>query len=167
MECIMRSTNSAWSCSISLQFDKGGSRTVIPFGSKIYTRSEVEIWIRRAQAAVLSPHRPETDFLKKSEHELKTEVDPKRLEFSKDSVRVDIMDPESPNLDFVDLPGEFFTCNAGNENNCLILGIGIVHALEPTLGDKVIDMVESFIKPENTVILIVMPMTSAYIILFF
>jgi vacuolar protein sorting-associated protein 1 len=103
----MRSSTGVWSCSISLQFDNGSSRTVTPFGSKIYTRSEVEIWIRRAQAAVLSPHRPETDFLKKSEHELKTEVDPKRLEFSKDSVRVDIMDPESPNLDFVDLPGEF------------------------------------------------------------
>ena len=103
----MRSTTGVWSCSISLQFDNGGSRTVKPFGGKIYSRSEVEIWIRRAQAAVLSPHRPEADFLKKSEHELKTEVDPKRLEFSKDSVRVDIMDPESPNLDFVDLPGEF------------------------------------------------------------
>ena len=50
---------------------------------------------------------------------------------------------------------------------CLILGIGIVHALDPILGDKVVDMVKSFIKPENTVILIVMPMTSAYIIVFF
>lgn len=103
----MRSTTGVWSCSISLQFDNGGSRIVQPFGSKIYTRSEVEIWIRRAQAAVLSPHRPETDFIKKSEYELKSEVDPKRLQFSKNSVRVDIMDPESPNLDFVDLPGEF------------------------------------------------------------
>lgn len=68
----------------------------------------MEIWIRRAQAAVLSPHRPETDFLKKSEQELKTEVDQERLLFSKNSVRVDIMDPESPNLDFVDLPGEVY-----------------------------------------------------------
>lgn len=102
----MRSTTGVWSCSISLQIDDDGRRTVLPFGSKIYTRSEVEIWIRRAQAAVLSPHRSETDFLKKSEHELKTEVDPERLQFSKNSVRVDIMDPESPNLDFVDLPGE-------------------------------------------------------------
>ena len=50
---------------------------------------------------------------------------------------------------------------------CLILDIGIVHAVDPTLGNKVVDMVESFIKPENTVILIVMPMTSAYIIVFF
>jgi hypothetical protein len=49
---------------------------------------------------------------------------------------------------------------------CLILGKGIVHALGHTVGDKVVDMVKSFIKPENTLILIVMPMTSAYIILF-
>lgn len=54
-----------------------------------------------------------------------------------------------------------------NENKCLkFFGVGIVHAVDHTLGDKVVDMVESFIKPENTVILIVMPMTSAYIILF-
>ena len=104
----MRSTTGVWSCSISLQFDEDGRRTVQPFGSKIYNRSEVELWIRRAQAAVLSPHRPPTDFLKQSEHDLKTGVDPERLQFSKDSVRVDIMDPESPNLDFVDLPGKFY-----------------------------------------------------------
>lgn len=102
----MRSTSGNWSCSISLQIDEDERRTVLPFGSKIYTRSDVELWIRRAQAAVLSPHRPPSDFLKLSEHELKTGVDPERLQFSKNSVRVDIMDPESPNLDFVDLPGE-------------------------------------------------------------
>ena len=60
----------------------------------------------------------------------------------------------------------FFTCN--NKKKCvLIFGIGIVHAVDPTLGDKVVDMVKSFIKPENTVILIVMPMTSACIILIY
>lgn len=153
-----------WSCSISLQFDEDGRRTVRPFGSTIYNKSNVEIWIRRAQAAVLSPHRPEAYFLKKSEQELKTEVDTERLAFSTNSVRVEIMDPESPNLDFVDLPGEF-TCNV--KNKCLIFGVGIVHAIDPTLGDKVVDMVESFIQPENTVILIVMPMTSAFMIVFF
>lgn len=104
----MRSTTGTWSCSISLQIDSDGRRTVVPFGSKIYTRSDVELWIRRAQAAVLSPHRSPSDFFKKSEQELKTGVDPDRLQFSKDSIRVDIMDPESPNLDFVDLPGEFY-----------------------------------------------------------
>ena len=108
MECIMRSTTGVWSCFISLQIDKDGRRTVLPFGNTIYSRSNVEIGIRRAQTAVLSPHRPETDFLKKSEQELKTEVDSERLQFSKNSFRVDIMDPESPNLDFVDLPGEFY-----------------------------------------------------------
>ena len=87
MECIMRSTTGVWSCSISLQIEKDGRRTVIPFGSTIYNRSNVEIGIRRAQAAVLSPHRSETDFLKKAEQDLKTEVDPERLQFSENSVR--------------------------------------------------------------------------------
>jgi hypothetical protein len=77
----MRSTTGVWSCSISLQIDRDGRRIKLPFGSTIYNRSNVEIWIRRAQAAVLSPHRSEADFLKKSEQELKGEVDPDRLLF--------------------------------------------------------------------------------------
>ena len=119
MQCIMRSTTGPWSCSISLQIDEDGRRTVLPFGSTIYSKSRVELSIRQAQAAILSrPHRSEAEFLSKSEHELKTEVDPQRLQFSKNSVRVEIMDPESPNLDFVDLPGESFVCH--NENRSLI-----------------------------------------------
>jgi vacuolar protein sorting-associated protein 1 len=114
----MRSTTGPWSCSISLQIDEDGRRTVLPFGSTIHLKSHVEISIRRAQAAILSPHRSEADFLSKNEHDLKTEVDPQRLQFSKNSVRVEIMDPESPNLDFVDLPGERFVCY--NENRSLI-----------------------------------------------
>lgn len=110
----MRSTNDAWSCSITIQsgFGNVGSPTAlmakaVPFGPKIYDKSSVELWIRRAQAAVLSPHRNHTDFLGKTELELKGDVDPQRLQFSGNIVRVHIMDPESPDLDFVDLPGEF------------------------------------------------------------
>jgi len=47
----------------------------------------------------------------------------------------------------------------GNQRQ--IFAIGIVHAVDPpSLEGYVIDLVKSFIKPENTVILIAMPMTS-------
>ena len=104
MECFMRSTTDLqWSCSISIRSQQGP----VPFAPIIYDRSSVELWIRRAQAALLSPHRPHTDFLTKSEHELKNEVDPRRLQFSKQSVLVEIKDPQSSDLNFVDLPGQF------------------------------------------------------------
>ena len=31
------------------------------------------------------------------------------------------------------------------------VGIMIVHAVDPTLGDRVVDMVKSFIKPEKAI----------------
>ncbi|KAF8808851.1 hypothetical protein BYT27DRAFT_7188333 [Phlegmacium glaucopus] len=148
MECTMRSTTESWSCSISLKLGYDGlgarleSTTIIPFGLRIHDRSSVDLWIRRAQAAILSSRRDYREFYGKSEPELKNDDDPQRLQFSKNSVCIDIYDPESPNLDFVDLPG-------------------IVHAVDPpSLEDDIIDLVESFIKPKNTVILIAMPMTS-------
>ena len=113
MECTMRSTTDMWSCSISLKFGFDGdgkpiaSPGIVPFGHKIHDRSSVDLWIRRAQAAILSPHHHHSEFLKKSKHALK-EADPQRLQFSRNSVCIEINDPESPDLDFVDLPGEFY-----------------------------------------------------------
>ena len=64
--------------------------------------------IRRAQAAILSPHRSSEDFLDKSYQELKeiTESDEDILEFSRNAVMVDIEDPNGTDLFFVDLPGK-------------------------------------------------------------
>ena len=114
MECIIRSTTQttdSWCCRISIKFNKPDDdgrdiTSTIPFGDFIYERSSVDLWIRRAQVAALSPHRSPMEFLTKSETELKNEVDPRRKQFSKDRVIVEITDSNSPDLDFVDLPGE-------------------------------------------------------------
>lgn len=111
----MRSTTDSWSCQISIQTDfNEEGRRMTPFGNRIYDKSSVELWIRRAQAAVLSPYHSPTYFFTKTASELKNEDDPLRMQFSTKSVYVEIRDPDSPNLDFVDLPGEFYNYD-GNQ----------------------------------------------------
>jgi hypothetical protein len=78
------------------------------FGPVIENQSHVELWIRRAQAAVLSPHRPRSDFLTMSESEIRenARTDAAILPFSKNVVQVSLNDPNATDLSFVDLPGK-------------------------------------------------------------
>ncbi|THU90221.1 hypothetical protein K435DRAFT_760491 [Dendrothele bispora CBS 962.96] len=118
MECEMSSSGTSWSCTVSLRikYDENGA----PIESKkhifsplITNPSEVELWIRRAQAAILyHPHRPADEFKTKGEDELREMVrqDAKRpqskmLKFSKNMVVVELQDPELTDLFFYDLPG--------------------------------------------------------------
>lgn len=109
----MSSNTTSWSCTITLrrEFDKDGKAlpnpTIEPFGRVIENRSLVELHIRRAQAGILSPHRPASDFYDMSEVELKENAksDGKMLLFSKDVVEVMVKDPNAADLTFVDLPG--------------------------------------------------------------
>jgi len=81
------------------------------FGPVIENKSHVELWIRRAQAAVLSPHRPRSDFLAMSESEIRenARTDTYILPFSKNVVQVSVKDPAATDLSFVDLPGKVLT----------------------------------------------------------
>ena len=78
----------------------------VPFGSLITDKSDVELALRRAQAAVLSPSLPAASFLTCSMDELKSGArgHQKALKFSRNVVCVDI---EGPGIDlsFIDLPG--------------------------------------------------------------
>ena len=112
MECsIQGSGPSAWSCTISLKRQADGNglsnASIQQFGSQITDKAEVELQIRRAQSAILSPHRSAEHFLGLSYDELKelTENDTQILKFSRDAVVVDIKDPQGTDLFFVDLPG--------------------------------------------------------------
>lgn len=113
MECSMSRTTDAWSCSISLRFDydldgSHSHQSAVPFGPTLRAKSDVEIWLRRAQAAILSPHVRSETFHKLSYQELRnTAADRRTLKFSKNVVVVDIQDPDATDLSFVDLPGEF------------------------------------------------------------
>lgn len=115
MECSLISTGSgeAWSCQITLRldFDSHGQPRAPPrtisFGPLITNRTDVEIWLRRAQAAILSPHREAAEFHALNREDLRnlSTVDPQTLKFSRNSVVVDISDPDVTDLLFVDLPG--------------------------------------------------------------
>jgi len=114
MECTMSSDAATWSCTIEIRFEFGinGSPqapVTESFGPTIQSKGSVELWIRRAQAAVLSPHRPRTDFLAMSEEQLKQNsgTDSQILKFSKNVVQITVRDPEATDLSFVDLPGAF------------------------------------------------------------
>ncbi|TFK32040.1 P-loop containing nucleoside triphosphate hydrolase protein [Crucibulum laeve] len=148
MECTMSSSSTSWSCSITLRIEYDpsgnplGASTAIPFGSKITSKSQVEIWLRRAQAAVLNPHLSPEEFYTKSEAELKqaAATDVKTLMFSKNVVCVHVNDPDVTDLSFVDLPG-------------------LIQNSDQQAIDLVNDLVVSHIQGENTLILITIPMS--------
>jgi hypothetical protein len=125
------STSASWSCQITLRFDYDGdgkalkSPTSVMFGPPLTDKSSVEIWLRRAQAAVLSPHFEPQWFHGRSKEELQDmgNTDPQVLhltfyyivssalivsqvlKFSRNAVCVQISDPEATELSFIDLPG--------------------------------------------------------------
>ncbi len=113
----MYSTDQAWSCKISLRFDydnngqpiRGDSRCV-PFGSTLVQKSDVEILLRRAQVAILNPNISAESFLHKTDEELQyyrqdAAFESGTLKFSRNAIVVDIFDPDSADLSFIDLPG--------------------------------------------------------------
>ena len=109
MECSIRGASSSWSCQISLKRQGENASTVESFGHNITDKTQVELQIRRAQAAILNPHRDPGDFLGKTSKELaemKPASEPNMLKFSRNAVVVDIEDPKGTDLFFIDLPGE-------------------------------------------------------------
>ncbi|KAJ7689053.1 P-loop containing nucleoside triphosphate hydrolase protein [Mycena rosella] len=146
MECTMSSSAETWSCNISLRIDynRHGVKTETvthSFGPTITDKATVELWLRRAQAAILSPHIPHNDFFTKTDAELRNAPpDVDRLAFSKNAVLVVLCDPTITDLSFVDLPGLI-----QNERADVI---EVVH-----------DLVVSRITSNNTLILITIPMS--------
>ncbi|KAF8885539.1 P-loop containing nucleoside triphosphate hydrolase protein [Gymnopilus junonius] len=143
MDCTMSSNASSWSCTITLrrEFDEAGhalsNPTVEPFGRVIENRSLVELQIRRAQAAILSPHRPASDFYDMDEAALKENAknDAAVLLFSRNVVEVKVKDPNATDL----------TLDSQCPQDGLI--------------DLVRDLVEEYIRKENTLIVIAIPMS--------
>ena len=105
----MSSIAESWSCTIEIrrEYDSNGARLRIierePFGPVIVNKSEVELWVRRAQAAVLNPNRSPSDFYEMSQDYLKELSDNR---FSKNVVQINVHDPDATDLSFVDLPGQ-------------------------------------------------------------
>jgi hypothetical protein len=109
----MSSSATSWSCTIKLRFDYDSSgrnlpqanQREIPFGTPITDKNDVDIWLRRAQAAILNPGIPPNSFHKKTIAELRTINTTSSLKFSRNAVTISIEDPGAIDLSFVDLPG--------------------------------------------------------------
>nr|VWO97017.1 Vacuolar protein sorting-associated protein 1 [Ganoderma boninense] len=138
MECTLLTSSEKWSCSISLRGD--GINTA--FSPEITTKADVELWIRRAQAAVLCPHLSRDRFKSMSRETIKQvsdhTADSEVKRFSNTVVEVKILDPDGTDLVFVDLPG--LIPNADDE---------IVKQVE--------DMVNEYISQPSTIILVTVP----------
>ncbi|KAH7921346.1 hypothetical protein BV22DRAFT_1107246 [Leucogyrophana mollusca] len=146
MECTMSSDASSWSCKISLHqnYDAENRRldspTDNPFGTLLTDKRQVDIWLRRAQAAILNPFTPPGTFYTKSYEELRAFNSSGTLKFSRNVIHVDIKDPEATDLSFFDLPGLI-----QNED-------------EDTI-DIVRSLTESYIQRKNAIILTTIPMS--------
>ncbi|KAG6914012.1 hypothetical protein DXG01_002930, partial [Tephrocybe rancida] len=146
MECSMSTAEKTWSCRISLRISYGADGTLNAsthtqqFGPIITDKKDVELWIRRAQAAILNPSIPESEYLEKTEKDLKQGT--RALQFSKNVVCVHVSDPELTDLSFIDLPG--LIQNSNDEDIALIR-----------------DLVVDAISGSNTLILVTIPMSVA------
>ncbi|KAF8550164.1 hypothetical protein OG21DRAFT_451650 [Imleria badia] len=111
MECTMSSIATTWSCTIKLRFDYDSSghsthqQKEISFGEIITDRNDVDIWLRRAQAAILNPDLDPKSFYQRNIQDLRSLTSPNSLKFSRNVVSIFIEDPTATDLSFVDLPG--------------------------------------------------------------
>jgi hypothetical protein len=100
----MSNDTTTWSCSISLRFGTDGTTT---FSPTISNRNDVDIWLRRAQVAVLNPNQPPESFTAISGPDIRTLLDARNEQFTTNTIVVRVLDPNATNLLFVDLPGMF------------------------------------------------------------
>jgi hypothetical protein len=107
------SPDAAWSCRVSIrwEFDDNGKQRdhvrEISFGEEISNPKDVELALRRAQAAVLNPSAAPETLAQASEAALKKQLGRNALTFSRNVVCVDLSGPDMVDLAFIDLPGAF------------------------------------------------------------
>lgn len=152
MECTMGpSSDERWYCDITLRYEyddigiRLGSPKTEVFCPRIQKKGEVDLWLRRAQMAMLSPHKPHQDFTQMSQDDLRyvSGSDSRVRKFSRNTICVDIKDPEATNLSFLDLPGLI-----QNETEASIKLVK--NLVEENIGG---------LKSDNTLILVAIPMT--------
>ncbi|KAF9022803.1 hypothetical protein BDZ89DRAFT_1018629 [Hymenopellis radicata] len=146
MECTMSSDASTWSCTINLRIEFGSDgqqietlNPIVPFAT-VTNKDDVEIYLRGAQAAILSPQ-PATFFPKKTAAELKAlAADDGVLPFSRNTIEVEVKSPDLTDLVFVDL-------------------LGLIHNADDEEVELIKDLVKDKIKNDKTIILVTIPMS--------
>ncbi|KAJ3566737.1 hypothetical protein NP233_g6810 [Leucocoprinus birnbaumii] len=143
MECTLSSVPGTWSCCISLRTGVAGQFSDSErFGPVITDKGQVELWLRRAQAAVLSTDADKSQWLNKSRDQITQAIEAGTgmRKFTEDTVVIDIRDQGLTDLSFVDLPG--LIQNADQESIDLVANLSRFH-----------------IQGENTLILVTIPVT--------
>ena len=79
-----------------------------PFGDVITDKKDVELVLRRAQAAILNPHVSRDELFSMDETSLKSLVSTAEIAFSRNVVCVDLEGPALTDIMFLDLPGNIF-----------------------------------------------------------
>ncbi|KAF9459501.1 P-loop containing nucleoside triphosphate hydrolase protein [Collybia nuda] len=113
MECRLSGSSGTWSCQISIRraFDAFGNAldkvSEIPFGKLITNKEDVEPALRRAQIATLNPQISLGTIASQTMAELADQsyASNPSLQFSRDTICVDLEGPELTDLAFIDLPG--------------------------------------------------------------
>ncbi|KAI1791428.1 P-loop containing nucleoside triphosphate hydrolase protein [Ganoderma leucocontextum] len=147
MECRLSHAPGEWSCQIKIrwEYDEDDKRfeevDEVEFGSLLTNKAQVELMLRRAQAAVLNPHVSDEKFVDMSEEKLKAPKmeGRKPLLFSRNVVCIELAGPDLVDLSFVDLPG-------------------IVQNAEADIVQLVEDLVKSYIQG-TSLILVTLPMS--------
>ncbi|KAI0791138.1 P-loop containing nucleoside triphosphate hydrolase protein [Abortiporus biennis] len=145
MECRLAQSSGAWQCQVSIRWEfnaDGNPKDEVReelFGPTLTNKSDVELALRRAQAAILNPNVAGSKFVNFTAEELKSVAQKNSLLFSRNAVCVDLSGPELTDLAFVDLPG-------------------IIQNAAPATVQLVEDLVLSHIKG-NCLILVTLPMS--------
>jgi hypothetical protein len=111
-ECRLINSAETWVCKISIRYivDELGHQLPrvkeIPFGSLIYSPEQVEDRVRRAQRAALNPAQSPSDFLMSGDDTTRNALD-----FTTNSVCLEIRGPNLTDLSFCDLPGKAYMTN--------------------------------------------------------
>lgn len=164
MECRLSSSDKDWSCQISIrwEFMKDGRREdqVIekPFGHLITDKNQVELILRQAQSAVLNPDADSRHFLQMDTEALQAfHAKGSSLQFSRNTVCVDLEGPGLTDLSFIDLPGSYISVFLASLPNMIS---GIIQNADDDMIKLVEDLVVSHIKG-NCLILVALPMTGS------
>jgi hypothetical protein len=105
-ECRLINSDEPWVCKVSIRYLQGqrgrplARVKEVSFGSPISEQSEVEERVRRAQRAALNPAQDALSFLTTSDDTARNVID-----FTTNSVCLEIRGPNLTDLSFCDLPG--------------------------------------------------------------
>lgn len=106
----MTNSSESWSCQLYIRWEFNDSGfplaeiREVPFGPRFTENKDVELMLRRAQAAVLNSQKDISYFLTLTVEALR-HLGQNQLFFSRNTVCVDLSAPELTDLTFIDLPG--------------------------------------------------------------